>query len=138
MNTSDSPQALLKRAFLLTSFGLFDDAIQCCQQAAALDESPLSDTLHGAILTASGKPLEAIKHLLPIHRAHPDHLLTSLHLAEACFLAGRHRRGWKILNALSDDELRQSPWADLATSLRDTWESLVDLQPQQPLVVPSH
>jgi tetratricopeptide (TPR) repeat protein len=136
-----SPQHLLKRAYLLTSFGLYDEAIQCCERAAVLashdEDLILSKTLMGSFFTASGRPSQAIKILLPLHRAHPQAALTGLHLAEACFFAGRPRRGWKILSSLSRDAIEDCGAAAFAATLEETWRALEGVPSREPLVVPS-
>ena len=140
MNTHDappSPAALLQRAFVLISFARFQEAIACCDEAEPLAADPLFvRALKGSILTASGRPLQAMRLLLPQHRTRPDHIPTTLHLAEACFLAGRPRRGWKILDSLPP-EVDSGPFGSLAQALRDTWELLDGDDPvPAPLVVP--
>lgn len=119
----------LKRAFVLTSFGYFEEALEACERAAQFgDDDCLPRTIQGAILTASGRPLEAMKSLGDLRRRHKEAILPALYLAEACFMAGRHRRGWKILDSVDEEALEESPWADFARQLRTTWEDLGDLE----------
>lgn len=137
VDPSATAQSLLRRAFVLTSFAHYQEAIACCDEAEPLAEDPLFvRALKGSLFTASGRPLEAMRLLIPQHRAHPDHLPTALHLAEACFLAGRSRRAWKILDSLPA-ETASSAFGPLADSLRTTWELLErDEASFTPLVVP--
>lgn len=131
-------QLMLKRAYVLTSYGFYKEALEACEEAAALsDDELVPRTIYGAILSASGRPMEAMKHLNKIHRANRRALLPALYLAEACFLAGRGRRAWRILDGLDQQMLAESPYADFAAQLRQAWGELEELD-QLPglLVVP--
>ncbi len=133
-----TPRQMLQKAYVLMNFGFFERALAACDEAARRSDEPLvARTLEGAILTASGRPMEAIRHLMPLHRRHRDAILTALYLAEACLVAGRRRRGFKILDGLDDNLVDDSPWASFADELRQTWQQLdeVDDLPQ-PLTVP--
>lgn len=120
-----SGQKELKRAFVLTSYGQFEEAIRACERAEEiLGEDPLPGAIRGSILSASGRPKAAIRELMSVCRRHRDAILPALYLAEACFLAGRGRRGWKILDGLDPVALEESPWAEFALGLRETWEGI--------------
>ena len=115
--------------------------MQACDEAArrATDDDGrvVARALHGAILTASGRPLEAMRKLLRLHRSHREAILVALYLAEACFLAGRARRAWKVLDGLDEQALADSPWADFAAGLRQTWHQMAELDDlPQPVTVP--
>lgn len=121
-------QLQLKRAYVLTSYGFYNEALAACEEATALsDDELVPRTVYGAILTASGRAKEAMRHLNQLHRAHRDAILPALYLAEACFLANRHRRAWKILEGLDPQALAQSPYADFAKQLRQAWGELEEL-----------
>ncbi len=128
--TDQTPaQQQLKRAFVLTSYGFFQEALQSCERAANLsDDELVPRTIQGAILTASGRPSDAMKVLIRLQREHKNSILCSLYLAEACFLAGRHRRGWKTLNSLEEEAVAQSPWAEFYQNLRTAWEELEEIE----------
>lgn len=133
-----TPRQLLKRAYVSMNCGYFEEAIEACVVAAERADDPLvADTLRGAILTASGRPTEALQLLMPLHRQREDAILTALYLAEACFFAGRIRRGWKVLDGIDPEELDDSPWRDFADQLRRSWEQRSDDdQLVQPLRIP--
>lgn len=122
-----STQQLLKKAYVLLGDGHFQEALNYCERAAGAGEDEhLAHTLRGAILTASGRPLEAMRALIRLHRGRPQEVLTALYLAEACFFAGRHRRGWKVLEKIDDGRLADSPWSGFAAQLRETWNGLAE------------
>ena len=129
---------LLKRAYGAMNCGYFEEAIEACNVAAQrADDRLVADTLRGAILTASGRPQRALQLLMPLHRKREDAILTALYLAEACFFAGRVRRGWKVLDGIDSHALDESPWRDFAAQLRHNWEQRSeDDQKVQPLRIP--
>lgn len=145
LHIDNEPEAtaeqLLKKAYVWLNFGYYQRAMQTCELAAERADDPLvARTLQGAILTASGRPLEAMRNLMRLHRRNRDAILTALYLAEACFLAGRPRRGWKTLESIDDQALADSPYGDFADQLRHTWRQLDDSEDftdaAQPVVVP--
>ena len=118
-------QGELKRAYLLTTYGHYEAAMQACDRAREfLGDDPLPGALKGAILSASGRPKEAIRELNGVCRRHREAILPALYLAEACFLAGRMRRGWKVLREINPAALKESPWAEFAAELEQGWEGL--------------
>ena len=133
-----SAQQLLKKAYLLLSNGHFEEALNYCDRAAEESEDDvLARTLRGAFLTASGRPVEAMQELMRLHQRRRETILSALYLAEACFLAGRHRRGWKVLEGIDDQELAESRWTGLAAQLHETWDGLAELEGlPKPLTVP--
>lgn len=119
---------MLKKAYVWMNFGYYERAMTACRTAARRADDPLvPETIRGAIMTASGRPVEAMRHLMELHRRHRDAILTALYLAEACFLAGRRRRAWKTLEALDDEALAESPWRDFAHQLQRVWNQLDEL-----------
>lgn len=119
---------LLKKAYVSMNFGYFQKALTACDRAVERADDPLvAETMRGAILTASGRPVEAMRELIGLHRRHPEAILTALYLAEACFLAGRHRRAWKTLEGIDQEALADSPWCDFGRELRRTWRQLDDI-----------
>lgn len=129
---------ILKRAWIWMEFGHFEKAIAACERAADRADRPLvPETIKGAVLTASGRPEEAMRHLMGLHRRNSEAILTSLYLAEACFLAGRHRRARKTLDEIDEQRLADSRWSEFARQLSRTWEQLDDLeQLPDPVEVP--
>ena len=127
--TEEDVGIMLKRAYVLMSHGYFEKALATCEQAAEEPAMSLAArALQGAILTASGRPKEAVKLLMPLHRRNRDALGVALYLAEACYFAGRHRRAQKILDSLDEEKLENSPWSDFAHALRDAWKGLGELE----------
>lgn len=124
-------QQWLKLAYVLVDRGHFQEAMNACERAADGAEGQqaeiLAHTLRGAILTASGRPVEAMRELMGLHRRHGDAIVVALYLAEACFLAGRHRRGWKVFDSIDEESLNDSPWREFGHQLRATWEELAEL-----------
>ena len=121
---------LLKKAYVWMNFGYYQRAMQVCEYAAERADDPfVARTLHGAILTASGRALEGMRMLMKLHRRRRDAILTALYLAEACFLAGRPRRGFKTLDSIDRQALEDSPFEPFARQLRETWENIDEVQP---------
>ena len=119
----------LKRAYLLLERGQLEEALSACETAADSAVDPVVPrSVQGAILTAGGRPVEAMRMLMQVHRRNRDAILPALYLAEACFLAGRQRRGWKVLDSIDAQTLEESPFQDLARQLRQTWEELGELE----------
>ncbi|RAL20565.1 hypothetical protein DL240_16135 [Lujinxingia litoralis] len=134
-NISQAHQEL-QRAYLLVGFGHLTEAIAACERAECLmPEEALPGTLKGAILTASGQLPAAMRQLQKVLRVHRDDLLATLYLAEACFLAGRHRRAWRLLDGLDPHVLNESPHGPLAAALRETWEQIPPDELPKPLEV---
>lgn len=127
-----SAATLLKWAYLILEEGRFEEALQACDQAAAVateeQEQLLARALGGAIYSAQGRPQEALRVLMGLHRRHQRSAPVALYLAEACFLAGRHRRGWKVLESIEEQLEPAGPWASLAAQLRETWQLLEQSQ----------
>lgn len=126
----------LQRAYLFVTYGHLNEAMDACERAAThLPDEPLPHTLKGAILTASGQLPQAMRTLQQVLRAHRGDILASLYLAEACFLAGRHRRAWRLLEELDAEALALSPHGELAIALRETWSQIAPEELPKPLVV---
>lgn len=118
----------LKRAYVLLEAGHLEEAFSACETAVERADDPVVPlSMQGAMLTASGRPVEGMRLLMQVHRRHREAILPVLYLAEACFLAGRHRRGWKLLESLDDEALKTSPWEGFARQLCETWEQLGEL-----------
>lgn len=127
----------LQKAYVWMNFGHYRRAMAICEEVERSSEpSVLAGALHGAILSASGRPVEAMKHLMPLHRRHPNAPSCALYLAEACFLAGRNRRGWKILDHIEPHIVADGPWEALFKQLKLTWEQLEEHEQTGPLTVP--
>ncbi len=128
----------LKRAYVLLEAGKLEEALSACETATERADDPVvPQSIHGAMLTASGRPVEAMRLLMQVHRRNRDAILPVLYLAEACFLAGRHRRAWKMLDSVDAEELAESPWGEFARQLRQTWEELGELGDiPQPKTIP--
>ena len=128
---------LLKKAYVLTGYGHFDRAIAVCEKASRRKGGEiLAPTIRAAILTASGRPKKAMRILFRLHRQNREAILVSLYLAEACFLAGRQRRGWKVLDSIDAEALADSPWREFENQLRQTWQAQDKLDDwPQPLTV---
>lgn len=136
-----SPKQLVQRAYVLMSFGYIEEALEACDEAARRAEEPddevTAQSVKGAMLSASGRPKEAMRQLMGLRRKYGEAILPALYLAEACFLAGRSRRAWKILDGLDQERLGRSPWAQFASQLRATWELLSDVDDlPEPVTVP--
>ena len=136
-----SPRQLLQRAYVLMSFGFIEEALDACDEAARRAEEPddevTAHSVKGAMLSASGRPKEAMRELIGLRRKYGEAILPALYLAEACFLAGRSRRAYKILDGLDQEQLGRSPYVEFAAQLRTTWESLGELDGlPDPLTVP--
>ena len=130
-------QKALKKAYLLLSFGHFDQAIVACSEAAALcPGNCVAPSLHGAILIASGRTTDAIQYLSRIIRRYPDETLPRLYFCEACLLGGRAQRGLKELNAIGKTITDDSPWKAFYDSLHATFDGLDLTLIPQPLLVP--
>ena len=136
-----SPRQLLQRAYVLMSFGFIEEALEACDEAARraeiANDEVTARSVKGAILNASGRPKEAIRDLMKLRRDYKEAILPSLYLAEACFMAGRSRRAWKILDGIDAEKLGKSPWAEFARQLRLTWESISEVEViPEPITVP--
>ncbi|RDV38395.1 hypothetical protein DV096_06135 [Bradymonadaceae bacterium TMQ3] len=126
----------LQRAYLLITYGHCTEALEACERAAELlPDHPLPLTLKGGILIASGQLPLAIRTLQQVKRTHRDDILASIYMAEACFLAGRHRRAWRVLDEIDPEALAQSPHAELALALRETWSQIPPDELPKPLQV---
>lgn len=132
---------LLKKAYVWMNFGYYERAMEACERAAQhAEDSQVAEALQGAVLTASGRPLEAMRLLMKVHRRDRDAILPALYLAEACFFAGRMRRGFKVLDGLDEQRLADSPYQEFARQLRESWEQLRQVEEfddtSDPVVVP--
>lgn len=135
MDVDERGKSELQRAYLLMGFGRFEEALQVCDEVATyLEESALPGAIRGAILIAAGRPQEAMKELSRHCRAHPTSLLSEIYLAEACFLAGRSRRAWKILDRLWTRGVAESPFGELTENLRESWSQLEEVESRAPVL----
>ncbi|TXD41768.1 hypothetical protein FRC96_03470 [Lujinxingia vulgaris] len=126
----------LQRAYLLITYGHCAEALEACERAAVLlPDHPLPLTLKGGILIASGQLPRAIRTLQQVQRTHRGDILASIYMAEACFLAGRHRRAWRVLDEIDPEALEKSPHAELALALRETWSQIPPEELPKPLEV---
>ncbi len=95
-----SAQTELKRAYLLVEFEEWEHALAACDRAAErAPDHPMPMALKGSILAAAGEFKDAIKTLRRTSRAHSDHALTQLFLAEALFLDGKIPAGKRALDS---------------------------------------
>ena len=94
----------LKRAYLLVSWGNFDEAIEVCRGADQLAEPAhhLPRTMIGNFLVAKGEVGEALKVLRQVTREFPEEALPQIHFSEACYLAGRKRQGDRAFSKACD------------------------------------
>lgn len=130
-------QMALKKAYLLLSFGHFQEALLACSQAAELcPGNYVAPALHGAILIAAGRATDAIQYLSRIIRRYPDEPLPRLYFCEACLLGGRTQRGLKELEIVGKTIAADSPWRQFYESIQATFDGLDPDQIPAPLVVP--
>ena len=130
-------QRALKKAYLLLSFGHFDQALLACKQATELcPDNYVAPSLHGAILIASGRVTDAIQYLSRIIRRYPDEPLPRLYFCEACLLGGRTQRGLKELSTIGKTIATDSPWFAFYESIQATFDGLDPSLIPAPLVVP--
>lgn len=130
-------QKMLKKAYLLLSFGHFDQALIACSEAAKLcPDNHVAPSLHGAILIASGRTTDAIQYLSRIIRRYPNEPLPRLYFCEACLLGGRAQRGLKELDIVGKMIDADSPWRQFYESIQATFDGLDLTLIPQPLIVP--
>ena len=130
-------QISLKKAYLLLSYGHFNQAINSCTEATKLcPDNYLAPSLHGAILVAAGRINEAIQHLSRVMRRFPNEILPRLYFCEACLLGGRTQRGLKELGTIGKTITEDSPWFPFYENVQATFEGLDPSQIPAPLVVP--
>lgn len=135
-NLNDAQKAL-KKAYLLLSFGHFDEALAACSEAARLcPGNSVAPALHGAILIAAGRTNDAIQFLSRIIRRYPNDALPRLYFCEACLLGGRFQRGMKELEKIGATLPEDSPWREFYENLRATFDGLEPKEIPAPLVVP--
>jgi predicted Zn-dependent protease len=126
----------LRRAYLLVSFGDFDQALHICRDLTEkLPEHPLPAAMEGAFLTASGKPQSALKLLSRVIRRFPESALARLYFCEACLLSGRLPRGLKELEKLDPNLLDTPELKEFAASLKDTFDGLDPAAIPAPVIV---
>lgn len=111
----------LKRAYLLVSWGNFDEAIEVCRRADQLAEPAhhLPRTMIGNFLVAKGEVGEALKVLRQVTREFPEEALPQIHFSEACYLAGRKRQGDRAFSKACD--LDDGEYAELLDELEASW-----------------
>jgi len=127
----------LRRAYLLTSWGTLDDALDArdrADDATGPDGHPMPGALRGSILVAAGRLELALRELRRVTRRWDDFALGHLYFAEACLLDGRTRQGRLALDrARSADD---GTHADFIDALAPVFDAPPDLS-SLPLVVPA-
>lgn len=113
----------LRRAYLLVSFGRFDEAIEACRRADRLLEGghPLPKTLAGNFSIARGDVATGLKLLREAIERFPDEPLPRIHFAEACFVDGRMRRGERALERARALDESESTFAELIDEVERAW-----------------
>lgn len=114
----------LRRAYLLVSFGRFDEAIEACRRANRLLDGghPLPKTLAGNFSIARGDVATGLKLLREAIERFPDEPLPRIHFAEACFVDGRMRRGERALERARS--LDESTYAELIGEVEKAWRGV--------------
>lgn len=127
----------LRRAYLLTSWGKLDDALDACDRAddaTGPDGHPMPGALRGSILVAAGRLGPALRELRRVTRRWSDFALGHVYFAEACLLDGRTRQGRLALDrARSADDGTHADFIDALERVLDAPPDLSSL----PLVVPA-
>jgi Flp pilus assembly protein TadD len=114
----------LRRAYLLVSFGMVDEAIEVCRRADGLIDGGhhLPRTMEGSFLIARGDVTEALKLLRRVTRGNPQAVLPRVHFAEACYSAGRTRQGERALSKAR--QLDNGEHERMIEKLKETWGEL--------------
>lgn len=127
-NGWDEARDELRRAYLLVSFGNYDEAIEACHRADDLVDGShhLPKTLEGNFLVSRGDVRAAIKTLRKVTKSFPDETLPQIHFAEACYFGGRKRQGDRALKKAKD--LDDGEYREMIDELEAAWE---DVEPDE-------
>ncbi|MEM1347057.1 MAG: hypothetical protein AAGI01_00775 [Myxococcota bacterium] len=89
----------LGRAMVLLEMEESEAALQACERAVGLAPQDATPAVVRALVwQAMGRGREALMELKRITRAWPESALGHIHFAEACFLGGRERAGWRAMD----------------------------------------
>jgi len=90
--------AELGRAMVLLEMGEGDAALEACEDAVRYaPEEATPAVVRALVWQALGREREALSELRRITRRWPESALGHIHFAEACFLGGRARAGWRAM-----------------------------------------
>lgn|SRR5690554_406979 len=119
-----SAQELLKKAYLLLSYGQYEEAIAACEEASKVAPGhPLAAVLKGSFEMAVGRVNDALGTLRAVTNRHPEHPLALIYFAEACFLAGRSAAAQRALAQLDKLTLSEA-LCEFRDELVQVWDSM--------------